>query len=277
MLPARHSLIGKGHTDVMNRLWTALVLLLLLPVSTWAQQRGTYELLTVDATARSISTATLRGMAMCIVVVETANVRLRSDATAPTAAVGTPVPAGSTVRFDNITTILNTQFIRTSATDATLHVNCFPSDNNVAISGTGSASGSSGTEATLAEQEAQTGHLLNIKTNTDTLTNLAQDPDDQNPVLFNTAATYLLITGVPGEEINGKGLLFANGTTTVTIVTGTGALCATDQADVATADLTLAEKPYMPFEFHIPAGNSLCAINSAAVMVKGQVVFAQHP
>jgi hypothetical protein len=134
--------------------------------------------------------------------------------------------------------------------------------------------------STLSEQEAQTVHLAAIEAATEAaqtvLEGLSRSEDETNDVSFSTASTQEIIPLSASEVIHGKGLLVANGTTTVTIVYGTGASCGTGQVTIGTADLTLAEKPYFPFAFHVPAGNALCVINSAAVAVKGQVEFTQY-
>jgi hypothetical protein len=142
------------------------------------------------------------------------------------------------------------------------------------------AAAGGGGDATLSEQEAQTIHLAAIEAATEAaqtvLEGLSRSEDETNDVSFSTASTQEIIPLAASEVIHGKGLLVANGTTTVTIVYGTGASCGTGQVTIGTADLTLAEKPYFPFAFHVPAGNALCVINSAAVAVKGQVEFTQY-
>jgi hypothetical protein len=122
----------------MPRLILALLALVwgLAPAPVAAQQRTpTYEALTVSSTAVGISAATLTSMGSCTAVVETAEVRWRNDGTAPTSSTGTPVAIGTAINFDNIVDASRASFIRTEATDAVIHINCFPNAGAVGVTG----------------------------------------------------------------------------------------------------------------------------------------------
>jgi hypothetical protein len=108
-----------------------------------AQVQPKYESLTVDNTARTISSATLSGMAACVAVLETAEVRWRNDGTAPTSTTGTPVSAGTAIHFRSIAEAQTSQFIRTTGTRGTLHVNCFPRGEAVDVTGSGGGTATS--------------------------------------------------------------------------------------------------------------------------------------
>jgi hypothetical protein len=130
--------------------WMSILVLTSLPVPAFAQRASTYEALTVDNTARSISEDTLSGQGSCVAVLETAEVRWRNDGTAPTSSVGTPIASGTTVSFSHIDDARLAQFIRTTGTSGVLHVNCFPTAGDVALTG----SGSGGSSSTALEDDA---------------------------------------------------------------------------------------------------------------------------
>lgn len=155
----------------MRRLLSLVLMAAVLAAPVAAQRAPTYEALTIDNTARSISTVTLSGMAMCIAVLETAEVRWRNDGTAPTSSVGTPFSAGTSLRFDNLVDAARAQFIRTGAASATLHVNCFPSGGTVGVARSSGGSGSDIPLLTDIETNTES-----TATNTSTIaTNLSQD------------------------------------------------------------------------------------------------------
>jgi hypothetical protein len=135
---------------------------------------------------------------------------------------------------------------------------------------------SDGIYGLLGDLATMVTHLSAIDTNTDALTTLAREYDDNNIILITTATTTTIVPLASGEVIHGQVTLATNGTTTVTGVYGTGSDCGTGQADLFTADLTLADKPYWVSDVHIPAGNGFCLITSAAVTVKGGFEYTQY-
>lgn len=84
----------------------------------------TFEQRTVSSVAVSLSSATYSGMQGCSVTVESNTIRYRPDGTAPTASVGVPVTAGTTLIFSNVAALPQTSFIRASA-DATAWAVCW--------------------------------------------------------------------------------------------------------------------------------------------------------
>lgn len=83
-------------------------------------QSNAYEAVTVDATARSVTAASIGIMAT--VTVETAPLRFRVDGTDPTATEGHLVVEGTAFTLCGATTITRFRAIRTTGTSATIRV-----------------------------------------------------------------------------------------------------------------------------------------------------------
>jgi hypothetical protein len=112
----------------MKRFLFAIVALALtLPAI--ASDSASYEALTVADTAVGITATTYKPtgqppMVRCTARLETAQIRMRDDGTAPTAAVGTPIEIGDVLTFATAADAQRAKFIRTGATSGTLHVRC---------------------------------------------------------------------------------------------------------------------------------------------------------
>lgn len=108
----------------MTRVLLAIAIVALtVPVT--AQRIASFEALAVTNTAVGITASKLTGMAGCTARLETAEVRFRSDGTAPTSAVGTLLEIGDVLTFTNILDASATTFIRTGAVSAVLDVSCW--------------------------------------------------------------------------------------------------------------------------------------------------------
>jgi hypothetical protein len=89
-----------------------------------------YENLTVSSTAVGFTATTVTRLARsAVIVVEDADVRWRSDGTAPTSSAGTLLREGSSFIVRGEANILNIQFIRAGSVDAAVH-GAFFSDLN---------------------------------------------------------------------------------------------------------------------------------------------------
>lgn len=89
------------------------------------QRLRTYEAVTVAATAVSIAVATLDDMRTCQGIVETAEIRMRDDGTAPTSTTGTPMGVGASIEWAHVEDARFSQFIRTGSVNGILHVRCW--------------------------------------------------------------------------------------------------------------------------------------------------------
>lgn len=92
---------------------------------------GTFEQITVSSTAVGLATATTNPtgrtqMNTCYARVESASLRYRDDGTDPTASVGFPQDDNDEFTITGNPVMRRIRFIRTSSTDATLNVRCYP-------------------------------------------------------------------------------------------------------------------------------------------------------
>lgn len=90
-----------------------------------ALKTKSFETVTVTGTATTLTPPTydcLYKQTKAIITVEVANIRVRTDGTAPTAAVGHLVNIGDVIELDSIEDITSFQAIRTGDTSATLSV-----------------------------------------------------------------------------------------------------------------------------------------------------------
>jgi hypothetical protein len=87
-----------------------------------------FEQITVSTSALSPTVATVTGRAkMAVFLVVSEPLRWRSDGTAPTASAGFPIKADGHVVVVGHSNIINSSFIRSGGTDATLE--CIYYDN----------------------------------------------------------------------------------------------------------------------------------------------------
>lgn len=100
-------------------------LLLAVPVPTRAVSYVSFEAITVAATSIGFTTARIRpptgqiaSSAVCRL--ETAEIRWRSDGTAPTASVGTLLEPGDVIKVDDSLLMINFRAIRTTAVSGVL-------------------------------------------------------------------------------------------------------------------------------------------------------------
>lgn len=87
---------------------------------------STFETVTVSSTSIGLAAATTKGMATCTARLAVAQVRWRSDGTAPSTTVGTLMEIGDVMTIANILDAQSIRFIRTGSTDGVLSVSCFP-------------------------------------------------------------------------------------------------------------------------------------------------------
>ena len=81
-----------------------------------------FEQLTVADTAKTLTAATYGLAKRSVITVETAQIRFRTDGTAPTAAVGHLADIGDSVTLESAEDIANFKAIRTGAVSAVLNV-----------------------------------------------------------------------------------------------------------------------------------------------------------
>ena len=163
----------------MRRTCLTLALVLTLGVSSGAQVPSptvgpsvdipaiSFEHLTLAATASGIAATTRNpsgspAAQFCSGLVETADIRIRVDGTAPTASVGSLAQAGATVELAGADTLRRFSAIRTSGTSAGLALTCYASRPSVwhgslvvvappqGLSTTGTGSQVHGTAPTIA-------------------------------------------------------------------------------------------------------------------------------
>lgn len=92
---------------------------------------GAFEQLTVAGTAGGFSATTITPSGKpvsqyCVGYVETADIRYRTDGTAPTASVGMLVPYGSKIEIAGQDAIRLFSAIRTGSTSAVIAFSCYP-------------------------------------------------------------------------------------------------------------------------------------------------------
>ena len=108
-----------------------LAALLLYPAVAQGQL-GTFENLTIDNTsggvqlaATTTSDALGRQMVYCVGKLETAEIRMLDDGTAPTTTVGQIVSVGDVVIIEGNQYIRAARFIRTGASSGTIQFRCY--------------------------------------------------------------------------------------------------------------------------------------------------------
>lgn len=116
----------------MSRTILALMvaLALILPAAPGHADTATFETITVSSTAVGISDSTLNPTyrprrVRCLITSETAQIRWRTDGTAPTSTVGHPLDAPGKLRISGYSDLVRFQAIRTGGSDATLSVTCW--------------------------------------------------------------------------------------------------------------------------------------------------------
>jgi len=118
------------------RLARLLALFLLLPLTGAASAQDvpavSFEQLTIATSSVSLASATVNPSGVpaaqyCSGILETADVRVRVDGTAPTASVGQFVPVGAVVRLRGADTIRRFAAIRAGATSGALGLTCYGS------------------------------------------------------------------------------------------------------------------------------------------------------
>ncbi len=80
-----------------------------------------FEQVTVADTAKTLTAATYGLTKRAVITVETAQIRFRTDGTAPTAAVGHLLDAGDTVILESAEDIANFKAIRTGTVSAVIN------------------------------------------------------------------------------------------------------------------------------------------------------------
>ena len=85
-------------------------------------QFSAFENLTVSTTGLALTAATYGQADYAHVYVDVADVRLRLDATVPTASVGIPLTVGDEVLLESRDEVVRARFIRDGGTDAILQV-----------------------------------------------------------------------------------------------------------------------------------------------------------
>lgn len=108
----------------------AVLALILSPMAAMAAAGiPSYEQLTVANTALGITAATYAPApdgtprTQCTLVLETAQIRWRADALAPTSSVGTPFDPGGVLVIPS-SAFKSIQFIRTTSTSGVLNITC---------------------------------------------------------------------------------------------------------------------------------------------------------
>jgi hypothetical protein len=115
----------------MSRLSIAVVLLGLVVTQQAAsgQPSGTFESITYATAALGFTAATIRpagrpAMTVCRGKLETAQIRVRDDGTAPTASVGQPIDIGDWVEVNGADALRVFQGIRTGGTSGVIQWRC---------------------------------------------------------------------------------------------------------------------------------------------------------
>lgn len=79
-----------------------------------------YESVTVSSASKSLTSGTYGTRRRALITAETATVRFRLDAVAPTSAVGHLLAPGDVLTLDSAEQVSKARFIRRDGTDATL-------------------------------------------------------------------------------------------------------------------------------------------------------------
>lgn len=105
--------------------------------------------------------------------------------------------------------------------------------------------------------------------------------DQSVAVSMATATTTQMVALTAAQRVLVCGFAFSGGgTTTAKFVRGTGANCATGQADV-TAPFEFADNVSVSYGggagtiFRLPTGEALCVTNGAAVQLSGVITYAK--
>lgn len=113
----------------MHRVSTWALCALLIGTVTLMAQTVAFEAVTVSTTAVGLSSETMNlpgGPATaCSFTIETDQVRVRWDGTAPTAGLGQQVAAGQSLRIEGQAAVNNLQFIRSGVADAVASGHCW--------------------------------------------------------------------------------------------------------------------------------------------------------
>lgn len=117
---------------MIYRLAGFVVLCALLAGPAHAQQ-STFENLTVDNTSGGVALAasthtpaSAPQQTYCVGKLETAQIRLRDDGTAPSTTVGTLVDIGDIVELNGNVFLRAVRFIRTGSTSGAIQFQCYP-------------------------------------------------------------------------------------------------------------------------------------------------------
>lgn len=101
------------------------------------------------------------------------------------------------------------------------------------------------------------------------------------PINTASATTSQLVPLITGKKIYVTAWdIVASGTTSVTLVYGTGANCGTGQQSLTgpyafIAQAGIAKATGLGPVLFVPAGNALCITNSAAIQISGSLSYAQ--